>query len=118
MAGPQQPANRAGQEAALGRCDQRHQGSKGQHLHRRVLELPKKVSSQQLQLLKQLGEFLENSKILSHSIHGIHGIFSYCTFTTKLCKHHVEQLRKSGCLGYIEDYTTQLCGDYYKPDKP
>ena len=26
-----------------------------------------------------------------------------------------EQCKKPGCLGYIEDYNTQLCGDYYKP---
>ena len=27
----------------------------------------------------------------------------------------VEQWKTTGCLGYIGDYTTQLCGDYNKP---
>ncbi len=26
-----------------------------------------------------------------------------------------EQWKKPGCLGFIGDYTTQLCGDYKKP---
>ena len=26
-----------------------------------------------------------------------------------------EHWKKTGCLGYIVDHTTQLCGDYNKP---
>lgn len=74
----------AGQEAALGRCDQRHQGSTciEEFLSYQQSQLPWYSTKKNPQLLKQLGEFLRNSKILSHSIHGIHGIFSHCTFTT------------------------------------
>ena len=37
------------------------------------------------------------------------GFFSYHVVVL------IEQRAKTGCLLYIGDYTTQLCGDYNKP---
>ena len=37
------------------------------------------------------------------------------TFWQKQCpKNHLSNEQNPGCLGYLGDYTTQLCGDYNK----
>ena len=59
-----------------------------------------------------LGMFLGSSHTFSVSVFGCLGPVILHVF---FAFHKVNNEKKPGCLGYIGDYTTQLCRDYNKP---